>query len=229
MKPQKKDVQSSRRLSLGEVGGFVSFSLNLLLFCLKTWLVLLTGSVALAADAKNSLSDLIGGALLFCCARARRRGDGAWRGGTLGTYSVCLWMVSAGIPALFEGAAALVFGAEGSGGDLFFYMLFFAAAKLGLGLFLRRAAKRAEDAALRFAAKDSFFDAASALSIGAASLCGEAFFGVADAVLGCLFALGLIRCGVSGLRPAANELLKSNKEESARDATGTFTDSDAKF
>lgn len=55
-----KDIQSASRARLGTLSGWVGIGANVLLFALKLGASLLSGSVAIAADAWNNLSDATG-------------------------------------------------------------------------------------------------------------------------------------------------------------------------
>jgi len=55
-----KDIQTASRARLGTLSGWVGIGANVLLFALKLGASLLSGSVAIAADAWNNLSDATG-------------------------------------------------------------------------------------------------------------------------------------------------------------------------
>ena len=55
-----KDIQSASRTRLGALSGWVGIGANVLLFVLKLGASVLSGSVAIAADAWNNLSDATG-------------------------------------------------------------------------------------------------------------------------------------------------------------------------
>lgn len=53
---KRPDLQEVR-LSYGMLAGFVGIAVNIILFCIKFSIGLISGSVAIAADAVNNLSD----------------------------------------------------------------------------------------------------------------------------------------------------------------------------
>ncbi|VAW37248.1 Cobalt-zinc-cadmium resistance protein [hydrothermal vent metagenome] len=209
---------------------------NTLLFCLKLWVALLSGSVALLSDAFNSLTDIISAVAVFVCVRVSgKKADeghpfGHSRAEPIAAIIVAILAGILGFEIIRESVGRLVSGGGGVVISPFVVAvpLITAAVKLLMFFYFRGVGRRVKSPAIEASAVDSFCDVFAAL----AALLGllGVYFGYPflDPLAGLLISLWIIYTGYSigvknidylmGKSPGPE--LTSRIEEAARKVEG---------
>lgn len=177
---------------------------NTLLFFLKLWVALFSGSVALLSDAFNSLTDIISSIAIFICVRvSSKEADeghpfGHSRAEPVAGMIVAILAGILGFEIIRESVGRLF-----SGGDVVISPLVMAVplitivVKLGMFFYFRRVGKALKSPAIKASSVDSFCDVFAAF----AALLGiiGVYYGYPflDPIAGILISLWIIYTGYS--------------------------------
>jgi len=220
--PQAEDTAAqSVRTAYGTLGSAVGIAANVLLALLKALAGMLTGSLAVTADAVNNLSDAAGSVMSLISVRmAQKPHDadhpfGHGRMEYLGALGVGVLILVMGVELFKEGVSSIL-----SPQAIAFTWLSAAilagsiALKLWLWRFFTHTGSAIDSETLKAAGQDSFSDA---LATGAVLLSMLAFrvFGLkADGWMGLIVALIVLKAGYSVCRDTVDRLLggKPDKE-----------------
>ena len=202
------------RAGYGTLASIVGVLVNLLLAAGKFLMGLLSGSLAVMADAANNLSDAASSVVTFITVRlARKPVDqdhpfGHGRMEYLGSLAVGVLIVVMGVTLLRDGAAsilqpvapvvswvvAVVLGAS-------------VLVKLWLFAFYRTMGRKTDNGTLLAASQDSLYDAISTAAV-LLSLGANVLFGwLIDGWMGVLVALLVLKAGVEVCRDTVDRLL----------------------
>ncbi len=202
------------RRKTGARSGAVGIGLNLLLFALKLTAGLVSGSVAVLADAFNNLSDA-GSALVTLAAFrvAGRRPDaehpyGHGRMEYVAGLVVSLLILLVGVE-LLRTSVARIRNPEpvAWSAALLACLAISIVVKLGMFVYNRRLARRICSAALRAVARDSLADAVSTAVVLVGAVAGRLRGWQIDGWLGLVVSLFILYTGVSSLRETLRPIL----------------------
>lgn len=209
-----KVQDSAVRQRYGVLSGLVGIVLNLLLAASKLLAGTLTGSVAIAADGFNSLSDA--GSSAVTLAGFHMAGKGADKGHPFGHGRVeYLAGLIVAVAILLVGlelgrtSIARIFSPQPisfswlSAGILLVSML----VKLWMSKFNRSLSARLHSPAMAAAATDSLVDSVATLTVLLGTLAGHFLHLSIDGWIGILVALFILRAGWSAARDTLNPLL----------------------
>ncbi len=178
---------------------------NTLLFCLKLWVALLSGSVALLSDAFNSLTDIISSIAVFICVRVSgKKADeghpfGHSRAEPIAAIIVAILAGILGFEMIRESAGRLAGGGEVAviSPLVIAVPLITVALKFLMFLYFKSVGRRVKSPAIEASAVDSFCDVFAAI----AALVGilGVYFGYPflDPLAGLLISLWIIFTGYS--------------------------------
>ncbi len=203
-----------KRMAIGITASRVGLTTNLIIFIVKLAAALLSGSVAAAADAVNTLSDfgtcIVTWVGFRMAARPPDRDHpfGHGRGEYIASLLVAVVIVAIGFNLLRESILHIIHPQTPSGGALVLGLLVFSmAAKLFLGLFFRRWGRRIDAEVLHAAAADSFCDIISTMVVTAGILLGKITDFPVDGAAGIIVAGIVLWAGVNIVRRSLSLLL----------------------
>lgn len=206
--------EDAPRERYGTVAGKIGICLNLLLFALKISVGLLTASIAITADAVNSLSDAASSIVtIFGFYLAGRKADskhpfGHGRIEYIAGMAVSAVIVVVGIELAKSSIDGIINPTQTQFSIISLAVLIFSAlVKLWMFFFCRTISQKINSPALASTAKDSLSDVAatSAVLIGALV---SLFAGVnIDGWLGIIVSIFIIFTGIGALRDTLNPLL----------------------
>lgn len=219
----KKDTQSSSRTRLGALSGWVGIGSNVLLFALKLGASLLSGSVAIAADAWNNLSDATGSIVtLLGFKLADKPADehhpyGHARYEYLSALAVSALILAIGLEL---GKSALEKILHPAPVDFTWVtaaiLAISIAIKLGLFLFNRQMGKKIGSKTLEAAAIDSRNDCLATLAVLLGGILGEIFPIPLDGWLGLGVAVFVLISGWRSARETVSPLLGERTDPALR-------------
>lgn len=219
----KKDTQSSSRTRLGALSGWVGIGSNVLLFALKLGASLLSGSVAIAADAWNNLSDATGSIVtLLGFKLADKPADehhpyGHARYEYLSALAVSALILAIGLEL---GKSALEKILHPAPVDFTWVtaaiLAISIAIKLGLFLFNRQMGKKIGSKTLEAAALDSRNDCLATLAVLLGGILGEIFPIPLDGWLGLGVAVFVLISGWRSARETVSPLLGERTDPALR-------------
>ncbi|VAV85370.1 Cobalt-zinc-cadmium resistance protein [hydrothermal vent metagenome] len=177
---------------------------NTLLFCLKLWVALLSGSVALLSDAFNSLTDIISAIAVFICVRiSGKEADeghpfGHSRAEPIAAIIIAILAGILGFEIIRESVGRLISGGEVVVSPLVIAVpIITVATKLLMFLYFKSVGRRVKSPAIAASSVDSFCDVFAAI----AALIGilGVYFGYPflDPLAGFLISLWIIYTGYS--------------------------------
>ena len=212
MKTEQPSAQPRQRA--GTLSGAVGIVLNLLLFALKLTAGLLSGSIAILADAFNNLSDA-GSSLVTLAAfrMAGRKPDadhpfGHGRLEYIAGLVVSLLILLVGVELLRTSVGRILHAeAVTWSRALLFVLLVSIVVKLGMFLFNRGLARRTGSAALRAVARDSLCDAAATAVVLLGTLAAHLRGWQIDGWLGLAVSAFILYTGICSLRETLQPLL----------------------
>jgi cation diffusion facilitator family transporter len=202
------------RYEYGRLAGWVGILSNALLFLVKLFTGLFTGSISIMADAVNNLSDSATSAITLIAFRlSAKPADeehpyGHARFEYLSAMVVSCVIVAIGAQFLFSSARKVIapepviFSTPVAA-----LLLVSVGLKLCQQLFYRRLGRRINSQALLANAADSRNDAVTTLAVLAGALVSHFTGAMLDGIMGVLVALFVIWSGISMLREALNPLL----------------------
>ncbi len=220
------------RKKYGTLSGGTGIVLNLLLFAAKLAAGIISGSVAVTADALNNLSDAgtsavtVLGFRLSAWPASRRHPFGHGRAEYLTGLIVSFIIMFMGVELLRESVLRIFTPADSAfSAVLAAVLLGSSAVKLWMFFFNRKLAKRLKSSALRAAALDSVFDAAASAAV-AAGLWAGTFAGYSpDGILGAAVSVLIFLGGFGAARTAVGQLLGARPDpELVENITRTVLD-----
>jgi len=210
-----REYTAKQKLALGRRAGIVGILVNILLFGVKLAAGILSGSMAVIADAVNNITDAASSILvLLGYVFAAKPPDkehpyGHARMESLCSLGIAILVTVLGIE-LFTGSAGSLFG-ETTGAVLsnvvIVIMIISVAVKLGLAFFYRIVGKKIDSASLRASAADSIGDVCASLAVVAGMFLTPVTGPKTDAVLGCGIAVYIFVMGVKLILEGINTIL----------------------
>ena len=215
MTETKREYTAGEKLTLGRRAGIVGIGVNVLLFGMKLAAGILSGSMAVIADAVNNITDAASSILVFLgywlAAKPpdKEHPYGHARMESLCSLGIAILVTVLGIE-LFTSSAGALFtetaGAERSG-VVIGIMVISVAVKLGLAFFYRMVGKRIDSASLRASAADSVGDVFASLAVVIGMFLAPVTGPKTDAVLGCGIAVYIFVMGVKLILEGVNTIL----------------------
>ena len=210
----KKELSPENRTRCGVVSGVVGIVCNLLLVIVKLTLAALSGSIAVAADAVNNLSDAGSGIITVAGFRLSSRPPdaehpfGHGRTEYVAGLVVALLIVGLGISFLKDAVMAIIrpseFHADGA------MIVIFSATilvKCWLFLFYRKIAKMIHSDVIRAAAYDSLSDCLGTGIVVAALIASRYTDFPVDGCAGIVVAAMILYAGATVLKDTVSKLL----------------------
>jgi cation diffusion facilitator family transporter len=196
---------------------------NVLLAVGKGWVSFLSGSVALYADAANSVADVVYSvALVFGLRLALQPPDmshpqGHSRFEPLVGLVVSLMMGIAGYEALRTSIGRFLSGADSISLNLpTIILLISAAVKAGMFFFINRLAKKADSSALSITAKDNLSDVLTSLAAFLGILGSNLIHPLLDPLAGLLVSLWIFKAAFDAGRENIGFLTGAGADEALR-------------
>ena len=202
------------RQSYGVLSGAVGIACNVFLFALKVAIGLLTGSVSIAADAFNNLSDALSSAITLAGFRlSGKRNDtehpfGHGRAEYVAGLIVAMLILMMGFD-LARSSIGQIFAPEPVGFNAASCAILAAAVavKLYMAAYNFAVGRRIQSVAMRATAMDSLSDAAATLAVLASSLVGHFLGWNIDAYAGAVVSALILRAGYCAARDTISPLL----------------------
>ncbi len=208
-------ISEKEKLALGKRAGIVGIGVNLVLFGVKLLGGILSGSVAVIADAVNNVTDAASSILVFLgywfAAKPpdKEHPYGHARMESLCSLGIAILVTVLGIE-LFTGSLADIFsGGEGTEASLLVIviMIFSILAKVALALFYRRVGAKIDSASLRASAMDSIGDVCASAAVVACMFLARLTGPMTDGILGCGIAVYIFIMGVKLILDGVNTIL----------------------
>jgi len=206
---------AGQKLAMGQTAGIVGICVNVLLFAAKLAGGILSGSMAVIADAVNNITDAASSILvLLGYIFAAKPPDkehpyGHARMESLCSLGIAILVTVLGIE-LFTGSLGDLF-AQGEGAAfsplVIGIMVVSVAVKVGLAVFYRTVGKKIDSASLRASAMDSIGDVCASGAVIAGMFLTSVTGPKTDAVLGCGIAVYIFVMGVKLILEGVNAIL----------------------
>lgn len=204
----------SVRMAYGTVGSITGIVVNLFLSCAKFLLGVISGSLAITADAVNNLSDAGGSIVSLVSVRMaqkptdREHPFGHGRMEYIGALTVGVLIVTMGLGLFREGVTA-IFHPEPLTDNLWVPILLGISIlfKLWLFYFYRKLGKRIDSLPLLAASKDSLSDVVATSAVLASILLHAAFDWIIDGYIGIAVAGFVLKSGIEVCRDTVDSLL----------------------
>ena len=202
------------RAAYGTLGSVTGVVVNVLLSALKFFLGLISGSLAITADAVNNLSDAAGSIMALISVRLAGKPDdrehpfGHGRMEYIGALAVGVLIVLAGGKLFWEGINAIVYPAALVVGlPVLLLLPVSILAKLWLYFYYRFIARTIDSQTLRAAAKDSMSDVAATGAVLLSIVLQKLFDVRIDGYMSVLVALFVLKTGLSVCKDTIDRLL----------------------
>ncbi|MEG1515569.1 MAG: cation diffusion facilitator family transporter [Clostridia bacterium] len=202
------------RTAYSVLAGAMGIALNLLLFCIKLPIGMLTGSIAITSDAFNNISDMGSSLITLIGARlAGKRPDrdhpfGHGRLEYVSALIVALIILLVGFELLRASAQQFVQRAPVSLTPLSLGLLLFSVlVKLYMFLYNRKLGKKIDSSIMRAAAADSLNDVFTTSAVIVATVIGRYIAWPIDAIAGVAVSLLILLSGYGIARDTINLLL----------------------
>ncbi len=216
------DITEREKLTLGRRAGMVGIGVNLLLFAVKLFGGISSGSVAVIADAVNNVTDAASSILVFLgywfAAKPpdKEHPYGHARMESLCSLGIAILVTVLGIE-LFTGSLADIFGG-GEGASLsplvVGIMVVSVAAKVVLALFYHRVGRKIDSASLRASAMDSMGDVCASAAVVVGMFLAPVTGPMTDGILGCLIAVYIFIMGIKLILDGVNTILGTPPDKS---------------
>ena len=215
MTETKKEYTAKQKLVMGRRAGIVGIGVNVFLFAIKLFAGILSGSVAVIADAVNNITDAASSILVFLgywfAAKPpdKEHPYGHARMESLCSLGISILVTVLGIE-LFTGSVDGLFGEPEEtvlSGLVVGIMIVSVLVKLGLAVFYRIVGRRTDSASLRASAADSIGDVFASLAVVAGMFLAPLTGPRTDAVLGCAIAVYIFIMGVKLILEGINTIL----------------------
>lgn len=211
---------SKKRLRLGRLAGTIGLALNLLLFALKLYAALASGSISVAADAVNNLSDALSSVFVIIgYVIASKPADAKHPFGHARMEYLCGLFISIiitvlGIEMLRSSVSGLIVGkATAYSARDTIVMAIGIAVKSALALFYRRLGKKIDSKSLLASATDSIGDVLATSAVLVGIVISPVTGARTDGVLGTCIALYIIFLGIKLVLEASGTLLGEAPDE----------------
>ncbi len=212
------DTENQRvRGAYGTLGSCVGIAVNVLLSLMKLLVGLLTGSVAVMADAANNLSDAGGSIVSLLSVRMaqkpvdREHPYGHGRMEYIGALGVAVLILLMGVELLKSGVTSILHAETVNFGWVpLTIMLVSIAMKGWLYAFYTALGRKIDSATLLAAAKDSINDVLATSAVVLSMLAGHFFGWPLDGWMGVAVALVVLKGGVDVCRETIDSLLGGN-------------------
>ncbi len=208
-------ISEKEKLAMGKRAGIVGIGVNLVLFAVKLFGGILSGSVAVIADAVNNITDAASSILVFLgywfAAKPpdKEHPYGHARMESLCSLGIAILVTVLGIE-LFTGSLADIFGGgEGAQTSVLVVgiMIFSVLAKVVLALFYRRVGAKIDSASLRASAMDSIGDVCASTAVVVGMFLAKITGPMTDGILGCGIAVYIFIMGVKLILDGVNTIL----------------------
>ena len=215
MTETKKEYTAKQKMAMGRRAGIVGIGVNVLLFAIKLFAGILSGSMAVIADAVNNITDAASSILVFLgywlAAKPpdKEHPYGHARMESLCSLGISILVTVLGIE-LFTGSVDGLFGEPAEtvlSGTVVVIMIVSVFIKLGLAAFYRIVGRRAESASLRASAADSLGDVFATAAVVAGMFLAPITGPRTDAVLGCGIAVYIFIMGIKLILEGINTIL----------------------
>ena len=211
---EKREYSAKERARIGSLAGLVGIAVNLILFAMKVTLGILTGSVAVVADAVNNLSDagssilVMVGYILSATPADKKHPFGHARMEYLITLFVSIIITVLGLEllmssvesfsssdgAVFSGVTVAVMGST-------------VLLKLFLAVFYRVLGKRISSASLKASSIDSLGDMAATSAVVLGMVLMPYLGSYVDGILGCVIAVYILFLGIKLIKESSDTIL----------------------
>lgn len=199
-----KTITPEYRLRLGRFAGFVGIGANLVLFAVKIAVGLISGSISVAADAVNNLSDAMSSVfVLVGYVLAAKPADKEHPYGHARMEYLCGLFISViitvlGIEMLRSAGESLIFGGEGGKYSLTAIVIMASTAivKIALAVFYRILGKRIDSQSLRASAVDSLGDVGATAAVILGMILTPYLGKRTDGVLGAIIGIYIVILGI---------------------------------
>ena len=211
---EKREYSAKERARIGSLAGLVGIAVNLILFAMKVTLGILTGSVAVVADAVNNLSDagssilVMVGYILSAKPADKKHPFGHARMEYLITLFVSIIITVLGLEllmssvesfsssdgAVFSGVTVAVMGST-------------VLLKLFLAVFYRVLGKRISSASLKASSIDSLGDMAATSAVVLGMVLMPYLGSYVDGILGCVIAVYILFLGIKLIKESSDTIL----------------------
>lgn len=211
---EKREYSAKERARIGSLAGLVGIAVNLILFAMKVTLGILTGSVAVVADAVNNLSDagssilVMVGYILSAKPADKKHPFGHARMEYLITLFVSIIITVLGLELLmssvesFSSSDGVVFS-----GVTVAVMASTVLLKLFLAVFYRVLGKRISSASLKASSIDSLGDMAATSAVVLGMVLMPYLGSYVDGILGCVIAVYILFLGIKLIKESSDTIL----------------------
>jgi len=208
-------ISSEKRLRLGRMAGIVGIATNLVLFAAKIAVGLVTGSISVAADAVNNLSDAMSSVfVLVGYVLAAKPADKEHPYGHARMEYLCGLFISViitvlGVEMLRSAAESLMAGGAETGFTAISVIIMASTAvvKIGLAVFYRTLGKKIDSQSLRASAIDSLGDVAATSAVILGMVLTPYLGPFTDGILGALIGVYIIILGIKMVKESSDTLL----------------------
>ena len=209
-----KAYTSENRLHIGRIAGCVGLFVNLALFGLKLYASLRSGSVSVAADAVNNLSDALSSVFVIVgYVMASKPADAKHPFGHARMEYLCGLFISVAVTVLgiemLRSSVTSIFEAKAASHSRIsvVIMCIGIAAKLGLALFYTVLGRRIDSQSLRASATDSIGDICATAAVIVGIVLTPYTGASTDGILGTAIAIYIIVLGIRLVLEASGTLL----------------------
>ena len=211
---EKREYSAKERARIGSLAGLVGIAVNLILFAMKVTLGILTGSVAVVADAVNNLSDagssilVMVGYILSAKPADKKHPFGHARMEYLITLFVSIIITVLGLELLMSSVESF----SSSNGAVFSGVTVAVMAstvllKLFLAVFYRVLGKRISSASLKASSIDSLGDMAATSAVVLGMVLMPYLGSYVDGILGCVIAVYILFLGIKLIKESSDTIL----------------------
>ena len=211
---EKREYSAKERARIGSLAGLVGIAVNLILFAMKVTLGILTGSVAVVADAVNNLSDagssilVMVGYILSAKPADKKHPFGHARMEYLITLFVSIIITVLGLELLMSSVESF----SSSDGAVFSGVTVAVMAstvllKLFLAVFYRVLGKRISSASLKASSIDSLGDMAATSAVVLGMVLMPYLGSYVDGILGCVIAVYILFLGIKLIKESSDTIL----------------------
>lgn len=210
----KHEYSAKDRARIGRNAGLVGIAVNIVLFAMKIALGILTGSVAVAADAVNNLSDagssilVLVGYVLSAKPADRKHPYGHARMEYLITLFISIIITVLGFELLmtsvesFGDSESAVFGTTAV-----IVMASTVIFKLFLAVYYRVVGNRISSASLKASSLDSLGDMAATVAVVIGMVLTPYLGSYVDGILGCIIAVYILFLGIKLIKESSDTIL----------------------
>lgn len=212
---EKDYTLPEKRFRIGRLAGIAGICVNLVLFAVKLLVGLSSGSVSVAADAVNNLSDAMSSMLVLAgYVMAAKPADkehpfGHARMEYLCGLFIAIIVTVLGVETLRSAVGNIISGDSETGYSVtaIAVMAVTALVKIGLAVFYRVLGRKIDSQSLRASAADSLGDVAATCAVILGMLLTPYFGGRTDGVFGVLIGAYIVVLGIKLIMESAGTLL----------------------